>query len=122
MEGWCSNFWSAAKKLSDRSSVQKEQAGAREIVASKIQEQRFALISELAFESVSTKTAHASFDSIIKASPFFEAYSKDRKLQKAGSGGRRTITVVLDKQDDATKNLCVTFPGFRRCMLIGYRQ
>lgn len=88
----------------------KKQAGAREIVASKIQEQRFALISELAFESVSTKIAHASFDSIVKASPFFEAYSKDRKLQKSGSGGRRTITVVLDKQDDATKKSLRNIP------------
>jgi large subunit ribosomal protein L4 len=90
--------------------AKKKQAGAREIIANKIKEERFALISELKFEGVSTKAAYLSLDNIVKASPFFENYSKDRKLQKAGSRGRRMVTIVLHQQDEITKKSLRNIP------------
>lgn len=81
----------------------KKQAGMAHILAEKIASNKLIVLDKWEMEKPATSAAFAGFNSILQSAPFFEDYSKGRKLRSKTNDKMRTITVIVSEDKKENK-------------------
>ncbi len=77
----------------------KKSVGYLHIIAKKIKEKRLVLFDGLKTDKISTSHAFSQIEAILKATSFYDEYSKGVNLRNKTNDGRRNITIVSDEDN-----------------------
>ena len=81
----------------------KKRAGLRSILAEKFSLDKVVILDSVQLSEVSTKKAVNGLMKVVENSPFYGAYSENRKLIKSENKRRRPVTLVTDSNDNNQK-------------------
>ncbi len=93
-KGGGTTFGPRPRDYSKQFSRRKKRTALLHIIAGKIKENTLVVLEEWKQEKVGTKEAFQGFDLVVKAAPFYEAYSKGKKMRAGSNENRRKVTVV----------------------------
>jgi len=83
--------------------TKKKTAGIRNIFSKKIQDKKVIILDKWTMEKPSTSEAFIGINKILKASDFFKEYSEGRKLRKNTNDKHRSVALVYDTDEQASK-------------------